>query len=93
MDTQSQITLRREVFTLDVRAAGAYAKVKRSIAVQNNSRVCRNDESSAAFRPQTRALFRAGSGLPQLKVLRRGESPCRKMLSETQARPATTAKR
>jgi hypothetical protein len=32
-DTESPVTLRREVFTLDVRAAGAYAKVKRSIAV------------------------------------------------------------
>ena len=47
---------------------------KRSIAVQNNSRVCRNDKSSAAFRPQTRALCR-GLRTPTIESTPAGRKP------------------
>jgi hypothetical protein len=92
MDTKSLVTLRREVLTLDVRADGAYAKEREASLSKIIIRVCVGTMKARQRFDLKPALCSAGSGLPQLKVLRRGASPCRKILSETQARPAATAK-
>jgi len=91
MDTKSPVTLRREVLTLDVRAGGAYAK-EREASLSKIIRACVGTMKAWQRSDLKPALCPAGPGLPQLKVLRRPASPCRKMLSETQARPAATAK-